>query len=106
MAQPFKGSLTILATLKRFVAEAKGGAVPGTPRAGRGCGEYLFVRFDQHLSKSAYLAVGGYIVEATVVAELKQHNTDDEKVDIKTSKIPDDGKDKPAKLRQKDREAR
>ncbi len=36
----------------------------------------------------------------------KQRNTDDEKADIKAGKIPDSWKDKPAKLRQKDRDAR
>lgn len=71
-----------------------------------GAVENLFVRFDRHLSKAGYLAMGGQIVDATVVAAPKQRNTDDEKADIKAGKIPDAWKGKPAKLRQKDRDAR
>ena len=50
--------------------------------------------------------MGGQIVDATIVAAPKQRNTDAEKADIKAGKIPDAWKDKPAKLRQKDRDAR
>ncbi|MGB3386701.1 MAG: IS5 family transposase, partial [Pseudaminobacter sp.] len=71
-----------------------------------GAVENLFGRFDRHLSKAGYLAMGGQIVDATVVAAPKQRNTDDEKADIKAGKIPDAWKGKPAKLRQKDRDAR
>lgn len=50
--------------------------------------------------------MGGQIVDATIVAAPKQHNTDVEKADIKAGKAPDAWKEKPAKLRQKDRDAR
>jgi len=50
--------------------------------------------------------MGGQIVDATVVAAPRQRNTDDEKAEIKAGKIPDEWKDKPANLRQKDRDAR
>ena len=50
--------------------------------------------------------MGGQIVDATIVAAPKQRNTDAEKTDIKAGKVPDAWKDKPAKLRQKDRDAR
>lgn len=66
----------------------------------------LFARFDKHLTKAGYLAMGGQIVDATLVAAPKQRNTDGEKADIKAGKAPDDWQDKPAKLRQKDRDAR
>ena len=66
----------------------------------------LFARFDKHLSKAGYLAKGGQIVDATIVAAPKQRNSDGEKADIKAGKIPEAWKDKPAKLRQKDRDAR
>jgi transposase, IS5 family len=66
----------------------------------------LFARFDKHLAKSGYLAKGGQIVDATIVAAPKQRNTDGEKAEIKAGKIPQDWQDKPAKLRQKDRDAR
>jgi IS5 family transposase len=50
--------------------------------------------------------MGGQIVDATIVAAPKQRNTDAEKADIKVGKLPDAWKEKPAKLRQKDRDAR
>ena len=66
----------------------------------------LFARFDKHLSKSGYLAKGGQIVYATIVQAPRQHNRQDEKAAIKAGEIPEDWKDKPAKLAQKDRDAR
>jgi len=68
--------------------------------------ENLFARFDKHLTKAGYLAMGGQIVDETIVAVPKQRNTDAEKADIKAGKVPDACKEKPAKLRQKDRDAR
>ena len=68
--------------------------------------ENLFARFDKHLAKAGYLAMGGQIVDATIVAAPKQRNSDGEKTDIKAGKVPDAWRDKPAKLRQKDRDAR
>jgi hypothetical protein len=67
--------------------------------------ENLFARFDKHLSKAGYLAMGGQIVDATIVAAPKQRNSDAEKADIKAGKVPDEWQKKPAKLRQKDRDA-
>jgi IS5 family transposase len=66
----------------------------------------LFARFDKHLTRAGYLAMGGQIVDATIVAAPKQRNTDGEKADIKAGRIPEAWQDKPAKLRQKDRDAR
>jgi IS5 family transposase len=71
-----------------------------------GAVENLFARFDKHLTKAGYLAMGGQIVDATIVAAPKQRNTDGEKADIKEGRIPQAWQDKPAKLRQKDRDAR
>ncbi|SJM34851.1 transposase (fragment) [Mesorhizobium delmotii] len=68
--------------------------------------ENLFARFDKHLTKAGYLAMGGQIVDATIVATPKQRNSDAEKADIKAGKVPDEWQKKPAKLRQKDRDAR
>ncbi len=67
--------------------------------------ENLFSRYDRHLSKAGYLAMGEQIVDATIVAAPRQRNTDAEKTDLKAGKIPDDWKARPAKLRQKDRDA-
>ena len=71
-----------------------------------GAVDNLFARFDKHLAKAGYLAMGGQIVDATIVAAPKQRNSDAEKAAIKAGKVPDDWQDKPAKLRQKDRDAR
>ena len=66
----------------------------------------LFARFDKHLSRSGYLAKGGQIVDATIIQAPRQHNSQDEKEAIKAGEIPEEWQDKPAKLAQKDRDAR
>jgi len=66
----------------------------------------LFDRFDRTLREAGYLAMSGQLLDATIVSAPKQRNTDGEKAAIKTGQIPDAWKDKPAKLRQKDRDAR
>ncbi len=66
----------------------------------------LFVRFDAALTDRGYLAMGGQIIDATVVPAPKQRNTEDEKAAIKQGKIPERWKERPAKIRQKDRDAR
>ena len=66
----------------------------------------LFERFDATLRQSGYIAMSGQIVDASLIAAPRQRNTQDEKKAIKDGRIPDDWKDKPAKLRQKDRDAR
>jgi IS5 family transposase len=71
-----------------------------------GAVENLFARFDKHLTKAGYLAMGGQIVDATIVAAPKQRNSDGEKAAIKAGEVPDGWRDKPEKLRQKDRDAR
>jgi transposase, IS5 family len=66
----------------------------------------LFRQFDDALRASGFLAMSGQIVDATIVAAPKQRNTIEEKKAIKDGRVPDDWKDKPAKLAQKDRDAR
>lgn len=66
----------------------------------------LFQALDQAISEAGYLAMGGQIIDATLVAAPKQRNSDGEKEAIKAGKIPEAWKDDPAKLRQKDRDAR
>src|SRR5271154_3440492 len=68
--------------------------------------EVLFKRFDAALTKAGFLAMGGQIIDATIIAAPKQRNTEAEKKDIKEGRIPEDWKRNPAKLRQKDRDAR
>jgi transposase, IS5 family len=68
--------------------------------------EVLFKRFDAALTKAGFLAMGGQIIDATIVAAPKQRNTEAEKKDMKAGRIPEDWERNPAKLRQKDRDAR
>jgi IS5 family transposase len=67
----------------------------------------LFADFDRQLKERGYLAMGGQIVDATLVAAPKQRSTQAEKDAIKEGKTageiwPDD----PAKAAQKDTDAR
>ncbi|MCU0987958.1 MAG: IS5 family transposase [Acetobacteraceae bacterium] len=71
-----------------------------------GAVERLFARFDATLRAAGYLAMGGQIVDATIVAAPKQRNTEAERAAIKAGHIPEGWAEKPAKLRQKDRDAR
>ena len=66
----------------------------------------LFDRFDAALRASGYIAMGGQIVDASLVAAPKQRNTEDEKKALKEGRIPEAWKARPARLRQKDRDAR
>jgi transposase, IS5 family len=66
----------------------------------------LFDRFDATLRASGYIAMSGQIVDASLIAAPRQRNTQEEKKAIKEGRIPEDWKSNPARLRQKDREAR
>ena len=68
--------------------------------------EKLFARFDAHLKNAGYLAMGGQIVDASIIAAPRQRMTEKEREIVKGGGIPDDWKAKPAKLAQKDRDAR
>ena len=50
--------------------------------------EVLFARFEAALSAAGFLAKGGQIIDATIVAAPKQRNTDGEKRDIKEGRVP------------------
>ena len=71
-----------------------------------GAVERLFELFDRQLRAAGYLAMSGQLVDASIVAAPKQRNTKAEKQAIKEGRIPEGWQDKPAKLRQKDRDAR
>ena len=73
---------------------------------GRPAIEVLFQAYEAALTKAGFLAMGGQIIDASIVAAPKQRNSDSEKRDIKAGRIPEACKDKPAKLAQKDRDAR
>ena len=68
--------------------------------------EALFNDFDGFLRDRGYLAMGGQIVDASIVAVPKQRNRRDEYDKIKAGEVPDGWADKPAKRRQKDTDAR
>ena len=63
-------------------------------------------RFDAALRAAGFLAMSGQIIDATIVAAPKQRNTDAEKTAIREGRIPDGWEEQPAKLAQKDRDAR
>ena len=71
-----------------------------------GAVEALFARFDATLRAAGYLAMGGQIVDATIVAAPKQRNTEAEWAALKAGEVPEGWAEKPARLRQKDRDAR
>ncbi len=67
----------------------------------------LFDAFDNRLRTNGYLAMGGQIVDATLVAAPKQRNTQEEKEAIKARKTAEEvWPDKPVKAAQKDVDAR
>ena len=68
--------------------------------------EALFEDFDGYLEKQGYLAMGGQIIDASIVAVPKQHNRRDENTKIKEGETPEGWKSKPAKRSQKDTDAR
>src|SRR5436190_6558005 len=68
--------------------------------------EKLFERFDQCLEAKGYMARGGQMIDATIVPVPKQRNSRDENDAVKAGQTPPEWEKKPAKLRQKDRDAR
>ena len=68
--------------------------------------ERLFALFDRQLRDAGYLAMAGQLVDASIVAAPKQRNTKAEKQALREGRIPEGWKATPAKLRQKDRDAR
>ncbi len=68
--------------------------------------QVLLCAYEAALRAAGFLAMGGQIIDATVVAAPKQRNTEAEKADLKAGCVPEAWKAKPAKLAQKDRDAR
>ncbi len=62
--------------------------------------------FDGHLNRQGYIARGGQIPDAYIVAVPRNHNTRGENAAIKKGEVPEDWADKPAKRMQKDVDAR
>ena len=101
-------------SFQRFLGLGLDGAVPDATTVWlfrerlvkAGAIDSLFTRFDAALTERGFVAMGGQIIDATVVPAPRQRNSDGEKKDIREGRIPEDWKDRPAKLRQKDRDAR
>ena len=68
--------------------------------------EALFAAFNDHLEKRGYLAMGGQIIDASIVPVPKQRNSRDENATIKAGETPQAWEDQPAKRSQKDTDAR
>jgi len=101
-------------TFGRFLGIDDGDKVPDETMVWRfrealaqaGAMEKLFARFDAHLKDAGYLAMGGQIVDASIVAAPRQRMTEEERAIVKGGGIPEDWQVKPRKLAQKDRDAR
>jgi IS5 family transposase len=66
----------------------------------------LFTLFDRYLNEAGFTAKKGQIIDATFVELPRQRNTRNENDTIEKGDIPDDWKDNPSKLSQKDLDAR
>jgi len=62
-----------------------------------GAVEELFDLFDGFLKDKGYLAMGGQIIDASIVSAPKQHNSREENETIKDGKTPEDWKQKPGR---------
>ncbi len=68
--------------------------------------QVLFRAYEAALKAAGFLAMGGQIIDASIIAAPKQRNTEGEKAEIRAGRIPEAWAEKPAKLAQKDRDAR
>jgi len=68
--------------------------------------EKLFEQFGRYLEAKGYIARGGQMVDATIVPVPKQRNSREDNEAVKAGKTPEEWEKKPAKNRQKDKDAR
>ena len=68
--------------------------------------ETLFVMFNKHLEDMGIITHKGSIIDATFVDAPRQRNSREENKSIKEGKTPEEWKEKPHKLAQKDVDAR
>jgi IS5 family transposase len=68
--------------------------------------ESLFDDFDRHLKRQGYLAMGGQIIDASIVPVPKQRNRRDDNAKIKAGGVPESWASQPTKRSQKDTDAR
>lgn len=72
----------------------------------KGLMDGLFAAFDRDLNARGYHAQKGMVIDARIVEVRRQRNTREENAVIKEGLMPADWPDLPAKMRQKDIEAR
>ena len=63
--------------------------------------EELFEDFDGYLEEQGYLAMGGQIIDASIVPVPKQRNSRDDNARIKEGETPEGWENQPAKRSQK-----
>lgn len=68
--------------------------------------EALFAAFNGYLEKQGWLAMGGQMLDASIVPVPKQRNRRDENAAIKAGATPEGWDENPARRRQKDTDAR
>ena len=98
----------------RFLKVGLGGHIPDATTlwlfreklAKAGLIDELFARFGQHLEAKGYIARGGQMVDATIIAVPKARNSREDNETVKSGVTPANWEAQPAKLRQKDRDAR
>ena len=71
-----------------------------------GAAETLSDLFDGYLKAMGYLAMGGQIIDATIVAAPRQRNSREDNAKVKAGETPGAWEKQPAKNRQKDKDAR
>jgi IS5 family transposase len=97
LADPVPDANTIW-TFREALTRARIGGKPAI--------EVLFQSYETVLTKAGFLAMGGQIIDASIVPAPKQRNSEGEKAEIKAGSVPQAWKEQPAKLAQKDRDAR
>ncbi len=68
--------------------------------------EELFADFGKHLKDKGYLAMGGQVADATIVATPANHNKETENAAIKADEVPAGWAENPPKRARTDRDAR
>ena len=71
-----------------------------------GIAAQLFHLFNDHLKTEDLAPCGGQIIDSTIIPVPKQHNQREENAAIKRGELPHRWEDNPARLRQKDQDAR
>ena len=58
----------------------------------------LFAAYEAALTRAGFLAMGGQIIDASIVTAPKQRNSEGEKAEIRAGRVPEAWRNKPAKL--------